>query len=154
MTATEVAKAVIDWASETCPDLNSIYGLDEDQIRDALPIAFAVMAEEADSGSRPDLGLEITDLGIDQAVLHTVGVSIELLVDDDEEATEKLEGFVAALLAAKREEMKASGSITLGGRVQGASPFMTASYEPPFAVFDDATKARRASFSLTVAELL
>jgi hypothetical protein len=154
MTATEVAKAVIEWATEICPDLNSFYDLDADQIQHALPVAMAAVTDEADSGSRPDLGIEITDLGIEQAVLHTASLSLEFLVDDDGEASQKLESFVGALLSAKRSEARQTGSITLGGRVQAASPFMGASYEPPFAVFDDGTKARRAAFSLTVAELL
>lgn len=154
MDATEIGKAVTEWATDICPSLNSVYDLDADQIEHALPVAMAAVTDEGDSSSRPDLGLEITDLGIDQAILHTAAVSIEFLVDDDEEASAQLEGFVGALLAAKRAELRQSGSITLGGRVQAASPFMNGSYEPPFAVFDDGTKARRASFSLTVAELL
>lgn len=153
MNATEISKAVVDWATEVCPEINSVYDLDVASIGHSLPVALASVIEEGDSASRPDLGLEISDLSIDQAVLHTAAVSIEFLVDHDDEASDKLEGFIGALAAAIRAE-RDSGEITLAGRVEGASPFWQAGYEPPLLEFDDTTFARRAAFQLTVAELL
>jgi hypothetical protein len=151
--ATEIARAVVRWATETCPDLNSVYDHDADQILDALPIAMAAVTSEQDTASQPSLGLEVADVGLEQAVLHVANASIEFLVNDDDEASAKLEGFVGQLAGALRSERE-SGEITLGDRVEGASPYWQASYEPPFAVFDDSTKARRADFTLAVAELL
>lgn len=145
MDATEISKAVVEWAVAKCPDLNSVYDQDTDSIEHALPVALAVVGAEGD---------ETRASGLEQATLHTAQVSLEFLVRDEDEAAEILQGFVATLGAAIRDEYRLTGDVTLDGRVGGGSPDWSAEYEPPYAIFDDSTKARRASFSLTVAELL
>ena len=155
MDATEAAKALTEWAAATCPDLNNAYDYDPSSIQHALPVAVAGISDEEDTASEPRLGIEVSDVGIEQAALHVMRFTIELLVKDTpaDAAAEQLEGFVGSLAAALRAE-RDTGEITLGGRVQAASPFWQASYEPPFVEFDDGTKARRASFSLALAELI
>lgn len=155
MDATEAAKALTAWAAEVCPDLNNAYDHDVNRIQHALPVALAAIGDEEDTSSEPRLGIEVSDVGLEQATLHVMRFTLELLVSDvpaDAAAAEQLEGFVAALAGAIRAE-RDTGEITLGGRVEAASPFWQASYEPPFVEFDDGTKARRASFSLALAEL-
>lgn len=154
MDATEISKAVVEWATETCPDLNSIYDQDVVEILDALPVCYAEMLDEEDAPAKPGLGLAITEFGLEQATVHATSLKLEFLVDDDGAANEKLEGFIAALANALRAEAATGDDPTLGGRVMAAPPFWSASYDPPFAVFDDNVKARRAEFRLVVAELL
>jgi hypothetical protein len=152
--ATEISKAVAAWVVEVCPEVNNAYKYDPARIEHALPIAIVEAHDEEDAASDPRLGLAISDVGIEQAVLHVTRLSIELVVDEKPagEATAKLEGFVAALAAALRAE-RAAGEITLAGRVEAVSPFWQANYEPPFIQFEGGVKGRRASFSLAVAEL-
>lgn len=154
MDATEITKALVGWAVETCPDLNSVYDHEASSITNALPIAMAAVSDERDANEASGLGLEVADLGIQQAVLHVTNASLEFLVppDDERGASERLQGFVAALAGAIRAEMR-TGQITLGGRVDFCSPFWQAGYEPPFVIFDDGNKARRASFTVALAEL-
>jgi hypothetical protein len=148
--ATEVAAALSEWASETCADLNNAYNHDPKTISHALPIATAGVTNEAVVQSDPTLGIAIADLGIQQASLHVLRSTILLIVDETpgEEAAQQLEGFVAEMAAALKVDE------TLGGRVPGASPFWSATYEPPFIEFDDTIKGRAAYFSLVVAELI
>lgn len=155
MIATEVAEAVAAWIVEVCPEVNNAYDFDPAQIEHKLPIAIADVPDEGDQPNDPGLGLAISDVGIEQAALHVVRVSVELVVDQKpaDEATRKLEGFVGAMAAAIRAE-RDSGEITFGGRVYGASPYWQANYEPPFIQFEGGVKGRRASFSLAVAELI
>ncbi len=150
MNATEAAAALSEWASDTCDGLNNAYNHDPATISHALPIATAGVTTEAVVRSDPTLGIAITDLGIEQANVHVLRSTILLIVDETpgEEAAQELEGFVAELAAALKSDE------TLGGRVTAASPFWSASYEPPFIEFDDATKGRVAYFSLAIAELI
>jgi hypothetical protein len=150
MDANEIADALVEWALETCPDLNGSYDHDPDSKTQPLPDVAAVVGGEGDSQSDPTLGLEIADFGLQETTLHTTRASLVLMVDpgDGAEATEQLQGFVSALAATLRADR------TLGGRVRAASPFWQASYEPPFVEFDDGTKGRVATFSLAVAELI
>jgi hypothetical protein len=155
MDGTEFSQAVLEWATATCPDLNSVYDLDAEQVQHALPVAFASVVAEEDAPAKPSLGIAGVDLGLEQTTVHAGSVSIEFMVDDDDEADDRLKGFVNQLAEAIRAEHQGgAGDVTLDGRVDGASPYWTSSYEPPFAVWEDGTKARRAEFTLAVAELL
>lgn len=149
MTATEAAEALVAWASATCEDLNSAYDYDPQRISAALPVATAAVESEAVVRSDPTLGIEVADLGIEQAGVHTMRSTLALLVDpsDDEAAARQLEGFVADLAAALKADT------TLGERVTACAPYWSASYEPPFLEFDDGTKARVAYLTVTLAEL-
>lgn len=156
MDATEAADALVAWVEEVCTDVNKAYDHDPATIADSLPVALASVGNEEDTLSDPRLGLAIADQGLEQAALHIQRSNIELLVPPNPptEATEALQGFVAALAKEMRRELREEGQITLGGRVEAASPFWAASYEPPFLEFDDGTTARRAVFSLAIAELV
>lgn len=150
MDATEASVTLVEWAVETCADLNNVYECDPARIQHALPIAVADIGEEAVVRSDPTLGIEIADLGLEQGNLHVLRSSIALMVDDtaDDSAAKELEALVAKLGAAIATDE------TLGGRVHAVSPFWRASYEPPFVEFDDGTKGRMATFSLAIAELI
>lgn len=150
MDANAIAEALVEWAMDTCPDLAGSYTHDPDSKTQPLPDVAAVVGAESESASDPALGLDIADFGIQQATLHSTRVSLFLMVDpgDGDEATQQLQGFVAALFASLRADR------TLGARVPAAAPNAEASYEPPFVEFDDSTKGRIATFSLTVAELI
>jgi hypothetical protein len=148
--ATEVAKAVAAWASDTCEDLNNAYEYDPAKISHALPVAIAGVTAENVTSSDPTLGIPFAALGIDQATLHILRVDMMLMVEQTptDAAAEQLEGFVRDLAASLAADP------TLGDRVSAASPYWGASYEPPFLKFDDGTEGRAATFSLAVAELI
>jgi hypothetical protein len=148
--ATEVADALVEWATETCPTFKGSYDHDPDAKTQPLPDVAAFVANESEGASDPTLGLEIADFGIQQANLHTLRATLLLMVEPDDAgaATEQLQGFVRDLAASVRADR------TLGGRVPATSPFWQASYEPPFVEFDDGTKGRAATFSLVIAELI
>lgn len=155
MDATEAAKSVTEWAVATCPELSNAYDHNPNRIQHALPVALAGASDEGDTPADPQLGIEVAEIGLEQATVHVLRFTIELMVEPDpaDTAAEQLEGFVAALAAAIRAE-RDSGEVTLGGRVDAASPYWQAAYEPPFVEFDDGVTARRATFSLAVAELI
>lgn len=150
MDANQIAEALVEWALETCPELQGSYDHDPDSKTQPLPDVAAVVGSEGDAPSDPSLGLEIADFGLQNATLHFTRASLFLMVDpgDGDAASEELRGFVGALARALRADR------TLGGRVMSVSPVWQGSYEPPFVEFDDGTKGRIATFSLTVAELI
>lgn len=149
MDATEAAKALTEWAVETCPELTNAYSHNADSISAALPVAVASVGTESGTDNDPRLGIEIADFGIEQADLHVMTVDILLMVQPKptDIADEELRGFVRELRAALKADE------TLSGRVPAASRFWDASYEPPYMEFDDGTVGRVATFSLAIAEL-
>jgi hypothetical protein len=148
--ATQVADALVAWAIDTLPDLQGTYDHDPDSKTQPLPDLAASVASEETRASDPTLGLPIADLGIEQATLHSLRASLLLMVDpgDAGAATEQLQSFVRDLRKAVEADR------TLGGRVPAVSPYIQASYEPPFVEFDDGTKGRAATFLLVIAELI
>jgi hypothetical protein len=150
MDASRVADALVEWAIDTLPDLKGTYDHDPDSKTQPLPDLAVSVASEETRASDPTLGLPLADLGIEQATLHSLRASLLLMVDPEDAgvATEQLQDFVRDL----REAVKADQ--TLGGRVFLASPYIQASYEPPFVEFDDGTSGRAATFSIVITELI
>src|SRR5262249_18784102 len=138
-----------DWATKTCPTLTNAYDHDPSRIAHALPVAAAGVESEVMTKNDPTLGIAVVDVGLEQADVHVIRSTLLLLTHDEpaDAVTAELEGSVAALAAS----LKADD--TLGGRFPAVSRYWSANYEPPFMEFDDATKARVASFTVTIAEL-
>lgn len=150
MDATQVAEELVAWAVETCPDLDGSYAFNPETKDQPLPDVAAIVENEGELPSDPTQGLDLALQAIEQANVHRFSASLMLMVppDDADAATKQLQGFVADL----KDALKADR--TLGQRVTAASPVWFASYEPPFVEFDDTTKARVATFSLVISELI
>jgi hypothetical protein len=150
MDANQLAEILVDWVKETCPDLLGAYAHDPATKTQPLPDVAVFVDNERDAPGDPTLGLPLADFGIEQATAHISSVTVMLMVapTDDDSADQELRTFIDQLANSVRAQ---NG---LGGRIAGAAPYWSASYEPPFVEFDDSTKGRAATFSLTVAELI
>lgn len=149
MDATETAEALVEWALETCPALKGSYDFDPSHKDQPLPDIAAYVSSEEVTATDPSTGIEVADLGIQQAELHVMRATLLMMVDPEpaDTASQALQGFVRDLAASLKADQ------TLGGRVPAASPRWQASYEPPFVQFEDGSEGRAAYFSLAIAEL-
>jgi hypothetical protein len=146
---TEVAAALVQWAKDTCPELKGAYDFDPPAKTQPLPDVAASVASEEVRRNAPELGLAVTDLGLEQADVHVVHATMLLMVPPDppEVAAELLQSMFNAL------RLSVAADDTLGGRVPAASTYLSVSYDPPYVEFDDGTKGRAAFVSIAVAEL-
>lgn len=81
-------------------------------------------------------------------VIYPIGLSMMVENDDPEAAAAQLLAYVKLLAAS----LTADG--TLGGRVPFCSPSFTFNFDRPFVRYEDGTKGREATASLTVGDLM
>lgn len=146
MTSEQVAEAVVAWAVEELPALQGSYDHPEPDRLYPLPDVMAAVTGirilDAAPAGLPTIGQ------IEQTLARVRDLRVIFAVDptDPDEASAQVEGFADTLTDSLLADH------TLGGRVPGASPTVTWSFEPPFIEFDDGTKARQATLTLVVAE--
>lgn len=147
MRTKDLATSLEQWAAE-----NTVFEHYEhmpQSIDKALPLVICEIQDDSRRADNPDLP-ELS--GFQQAYVR--GRVAELLLMSDPEtpdswtASQVLYDAVDDLAVALRDDP------TLGGRVKQASPYYTASYNPPVVQHADGTIARVARFRITVGELV
>ncbi len=150
MTQDELVAAVVEWVVDVCPAVEgNTYAYTAASKVHGLP---DVMVDVAWAGIvRDDPDFPLGDL--QQAALAITRLTLNFMVAvpdveaDHEAATSTLRGFYDALLASVLADH------TLGGRVQMASPFIEADYDPQFVDYSG-TVGRQSVVQLAVAEML
>lgn len=146
MSATDIADGLVAWALAVLPELEGSYDYPAGERDQALPDIAAEVHEEENVAANPGLDDEITS-GFEQADVRGYTCAVLLVVDptDPQAASHQLYDFIDRLAYAIRADQ------TLGGRVLRCSRNWKASYEPPFVEFEDGSKGRLATLTLSVA---
>ena len=151
MTEREVAEAVSAWVGETLPDLTKTYAF-LPATRTTLPDAAIEVLEKRisrgdDERRFPYNQLQQADLRVFECLVSVI-VASDAEGTADEEETQQLQSFGAALEAALLEDA------TLGGRVMMCSPLAVFDYRLPFIQYHDGTRGRQLEANIAVAELV
>lgn len=141
-----VAQGVEAWAASVVPALNT-YDSPPEELDSALPLAIAeVVNDNVSSGDSklPGMG------AYQQTSLRFWEIDLVLLVTPEPRwtASHVLYGYVDELGKSLRKDPR------LGGRVQAASPYYNASYDPPEVEYQDGTIARQVTIRLVVGTTL
>lgn len=143
---TAMAERLSDWAVETLPELGTrVTDYASGQKKYALPdLAVEIQSVEMRQADPADF----PELSIEQAFLRVYAYDLLLVADpaDEQAASDQLSDFVDRLTQSGVDDA------TLGGRVPGVALTFSASFTPPFVEFDDGTRGRLATLSLTVGE--
>lgn len=150
MTEREVSAAIVAWALDTAPQLQSGYAYPVASKLGPLPDVAAVVQAVRVTQSAPGSG----KLGLLQAAwlkLFVVECSVMVEPGEQEEldaqiAHETLQDIVAALMASALDDD------TLSGRVPMVSAELDADYSTPFVEYADGTRGRLGVLTLTVIE--
>lgn len=142
----EVAQGVEAWASSVIPVLNT-YASAPEELDKALPLAISEVINDnvsSDDGSLPGMG------AYQQTNLRFWEIDLVLLVTPEPRwtASHVLYGYVDELGKSLRKDPR------LGGRVEAASPYYNASYDPPEVEYQDGTIARQVTIRLVVGTTL
>lgn len=151
MTNQEALDAALAWIVATIPELDgSTYDHIPAGKSKALPDVVGDLGQEEIVREDPEFVLsQMQQVGLR---LFRLGFSFMVESGTDEagaeDATHKLRGYAEALIESLLNDA------TLGGRVQMASPFLMFDYTPPFVEYDDGTRGREATLTMTVGERL
>lgn len=138
------ASAVVAWAVATVADLESSYDHAVSEKSQPLPDV-AVEIANVNTGISRDA---FPDLLIDQKRFRTLTFAVVLVHEA------KPENTASEWLANAADDLSEAlqADPTLGGRVYRASRSHQWSFNPPYVVFDDNTKGRQATLTLSLAE--
>jgi hypothetical protein len=134
------------WAAGVIPALNTFDHAPR-SISEALPVVVADI--QTDRVANADAGLP--GLGdYQQTYLRARSVDLLILVAPTPAwtAAQVLYGYVDALGEALQRDRR------LGNRVEAASPFYEASYDPPEVEYEDGTIARQVTFRIVAGETI
>ncbi len=146
MDSQAVSTALLDWALAECPDLNSGYAYVPAEKPNALPDVIVEVARvEISTGSD-----KLPWQQIQQRLVEVTEANISVMADNSDPAA------AAALLRGVAEDMKVAllKSSTLGGRVPVRSPYFEFDFTAPFVEYEDGTKGREMTLTMTVGDLV
>lgn len=146
--AHEVAQALADWATATCPAIAGTYAGSTNRKNKALPDAMVEITSQSVSPRAPVGSAAGRSADLQQIAgweIHAASIMLMVPPEPADAATETLTAMVKQLGESLLNDE------SLGERVEAASPFFDAAYVPAFAIFDDTTRGRVATFTCVVA---
>lgn len=146
MTLTEVAQAVVAWASGAT-GITSTYLYAPSGKPEALPdlvVEFQAV-RVADSDARFPYMSRIQQRSL---MIYELMASIMVSNVDEAGAAETLRGYADVL------QESILSDITLGSRVTFASPYVEFGFTPPFAIYADGTMGREMTMNIAVADFV
>ena len=137
---------MLAWANATLSELEGQYDHLPAQKSQKLPDAVAAVARRYVATEDPNFPIS----GLEQAYTQVFEVELSIMVDNANPQT------AATLLGsmADRLEAEALKSITLGGRVQIRSPFVSFNFDNPHVRYDDGTEGREMVMTILVGDLV
>lgn len=146
MDTTDLMRACELWAASVIPALNT-YDHEPPSLGEALPLVVADIKTDAVQDGASELpGVA----AYQQTYVRARTVDLLILVSPEPAwtAAQVLYGYVDALGAALRKDQR------LGNRVEAASPFYEATYDPPEVEWTDGTIARQVTFRISAGETI
>lgn len=143
MDIADVREALVEWAQEVCPTIQTAYTYPvSSKAAGDLPDVMAEVLAVSVALRSPD----ISKLELEQVRVKRFDCRLSFMFEPEpaETAVQGLDGFADALLSALLEDS------TLGGRVDETGDEPSVVFDPPFAEYPDGTKGREAVLNLTV----
>lgn len=139
--------ALVDWASEVLPELAAGYDFVPASKPDPLPDVIVEVVRTAVAANGAE---HFPFWQLQQRHVEVYECSLAFMVDniDPSAAATQLRNF------RDRLRDRALADETLGGRVPFRSPFISFDFSPPFVEYEDGTKGREMTMTLTVGDLV